>query len=46
MRLLKNHISILYPEALLLLSIMNELKTDDDIATNGLNLANEIVDFI
>ena len=25
---------------------MNELKTDDDIATNGLNLANEIVDFI
>jgi hypothetical protein len=46
MRLIKNHISILYPEALILLSMMNELKTDQDIANLGQNLSNEIIEFI
>lgn len=42
MRLLKNHISVLYPEALLLLSVENEGKTDEDINSLGKNLADEI----
>lgn len=42
MRLLKNHISVLYPEALLLLSVDNEGKTEDDIFTLGKNLSVEI----
>ncbi|KRX10165.1 hypothetical protein PPERSA_08568 [Pseudocohnilembus persalinus] len=46
MRLLKNHISVLYPEALLLLSVENEGKTDEDISSLGKNLADEINNFI
>lgn len=46
MRLIKNHISVLYPEALLLLSVENEGKTEEDITELGLNLAKEIYNFI
>lgn len=46
MRLIKNHMMILYPECLFLLSIANEGHTEGDIAEMGTALAHEIDDFI
>ena len=43
MKLIKNHVSLNYPETLLLISVCNEDKTDNDIGTLGKDLAKEIV---
>jgi len=45
MRLLKNHLSLLHPEALFLCSNKNEGKTEDDIVEMGARLAHEVIDF-
>ena len=46
MKLIKNNLSMLHPEALLLCSSANEDNTENDIADMGLKLANEIQTFI
>lgn len=45
MRLLKNNLSLLHPEALFLCSNKNEGKTEDDIVEMGSRLAHEVIDF-
>jgi Putative serine esterase (DUF676) len=46
MRLLKNNISLLYPETVFLLSTSNEDQTDGDISEMGLRLAGEVISYI
>jgi len=46
MRLFKNNLSILYPNALFLCSSQNEDQTEGDIFDMGKNLANEVTMFI
>jgi Putative serine esterase (DUF676). len=46
MKLIKNNLSMLHPEALILCSCANEENTENDIADMGLKLANEIKNFI
>ncbi|KAL4442271.1 hypothetical protein ABPG74_005612 [Tetrahymena malaccensis] len=46
MRLIKNHMMLLYPECLFLLSIQNEGRTEGNIQVMGENLAKEITDFV
>lgn len=46
MRLIKNHMMLLYPECLFLLSISNEGRTEGDIEGMGKSLAQEISDFV
>lgn len=46
MRLLKNNLSLLNPDALFLCSTMNEDKTEGDIMELGLNLASEVTSYI
>lgn len=43
MKLIKNHVSLLHPESLLLISVQNEDKTDNDIQELGRELAKEII---
>jgi hypothetical protein len=43
MKLIKNHVSLLHPESLLLISVQNEDKTDNDISDLGKELAKEII---
>ena len=45
MRVMKNNISLLHPEALFLCSTRNEAKTEDDIQKLGSSLAQEVIDF-
>lgn len=42
MKLIKNNLSMLHPEALILCSSANEENTENDIGDMGLKLANEI----
>ena len=46
MRLLKNNLSLLYPEALFLCSSSNENETEGDIMSMGVRLAQEILQYI
>ena len=46
MRLFKNNLSVVYPEALFLSSSSNEDCTDGDISVMGANLANEVKTYI
>ena len=46
MRLLKNNLSVLHPEALFLCSAKNEGKTEEDIRDMGARLANEVIEFV
>ncbi len=46
MKLIRNNLSMLHPEALILCSSANEENTENDIADMGLRLANEIQTFI
>jgi pimeloyl-ACP methyl ester carboxylesterase len=46
MRLLKNNLSLLYPEALFLCSNANEETTEGDINEMGVRLAQEVVNYI
>ena len=46
MRLLKNNISLLHPEALFLSSQTNETDTEGDITEMGVKLSNEIINYI
>lgn len=46
MRLLKNNISLLYPETIFLLSTSNEDQTDGEISEMGLRLAGEVINYI
>jgi len=46
MKLIRNNLSMLHPEALILCSSSNEENTENDIADMGLKLANEIQTFI
>jgi hypothetical protein len=46
MKLLKNHINLLHPEAMFLCSSINEDNTEGDIADMGERLANEVITFI
>ena len=45
-RLIKNNISVLYPNTLLLCSEANQENTEDDIFAMGERLANEVIGFI
>ncbi len=45
MRVMKNNISLLHPEALFLCSSKNEGKTEDDIREMGTRLAQEVIDY-
>mmetsp|Transcript_1865 Transcript_1865/g.1297 ORF Transcript_1865/g.1297 Transcript_1865/m.1297 type:complete len:122 (+) Transcript_1865:149-514(+) len=46
MRLLRNNLSLLHPEALFLCSCSNEDSTEGDISEMGVRLAQEIANFI
>jgi hypothetical protein len=46
MRLLKNNLSLLHPEALILCSNSNEENTEGDIAEMGVRLAQEVINFV
>ena len=46
MRLFKNTLNILYPDALFLSSTSNEDNTEQDITELGKNLANEVKHFV
>jgi hypothetical protein len=46
MRLLKNNISLLYPDTMFLASSINETMTDGHIGEMGINLATEVLTFI
>ncbi len=46
MRVLKNNLSILHPEALFLCSTKNEGKTEEDIREMGTRLAQEVIDYV
>ena len=46
MRLFKNTLNILYPDALFLSSTSNEDNTEQDITELGINLANEVKHFV
>jgi hypothetical protein len=46
MRLFKNNLSVVYPDALFLCSSSNEDGTDGDITNMGKNLAEEVKTFI
>jgi len=46
MKLIRNNLSMLHPEALILCSSSNEENTENDIADMGLKLANEVQTFI
>eukprot|EP00330_Aristerostoma_sp_ATCC50986_P009653 CAMPEP_0114586582 /NCGR_PEP_ID=MMETSP0125-20121206/9760_1 /TAXON_ID=485358 ORGANISM="Aristerostoma sp., Strain ATCC 50986" /NCGR_SAMPLE_ID=MMETSP0125 /ASSEMBLY_ACC=CAM_ASM_000245 /LENGTH=176 /DNA_ID=CAMNT_0001782073 /DNA_START=1316 /DNA_END=1843 /DNA_ORIENTATION=- len=46
MRLLKNNISLVYPETLYLCASSNEDMTDGEIADMGLRLAGEVINYI
>ena len=42
MRLLKNNIALMHPDAIFLLSVANEQHTDGDILEMGTRLAQEV----
>lgn len=46
MKMLKNYLNYMHPEAMFLCSIYNEDNTEGDIDEMGKNLANEIQTFI
>lgn len=46
MRLMKNNIALLYPEAVFLCSTANEDNTDGDFSEMGIRLAQEVVNYI
>ena len=46
LRLVRNNLMILFPDALFVLSDSNENDTENDLAMMGLNLANEIKEYI
>ena len=46
LRSFKNNLSLVYPHALFLLSNINENLTENDITSQGKNLATEIRNFI
>ena len=46
MRVLKNNLSILHPEALFLCSNKNEGKTEEDMTEMGARLAQEVIDYV
>lgn len=46
MRLLKNNIALLFPEAMFLCSGANEEHTEGDIAEMGARLSQEVISYI
>lgn len=46
MKLLRNHLNYLHPEAMFLCSSINEDNTEGDIGDMGEKLANEVTTFI
>ena len=46
MKLLKNHLNLLHPEAMFLCSSINEENTEGNIGEMGERLANEVITYI
>merc|ERR1712110_197117 len=46
MRLIKNNVALLYPDAIFLCSTSNEENTEGDISDMGIRLAQEVVNYI